>query len=66
MYGWSRQHVFYYLNKPKKAVLSVVKVNSGECFELTLRSQNFLGSCEGVLLGSGVFHLKSIWFGLEK
>ncbi len=55
-YGWSKQHVSYYLNKLEKAGLVVRKKRSSAVFfELTLRGQNFLGSCEGVLFGSGVF-----------
>ncbi len=31
-------------------------------YELTLRGQNFLGSCEGVLFGSGVFRLEKVQY----
>jgi len=55
-YGWSKQHVSYYLKKLEKAGLVCRKRRSSAVFyELTLRGQNFLGSCEGVLFGSGVF-----------
>ena len=58
LYGWSKQHVFYYLKKLQKAGLVRRKVRSNCVFyELTRRGQNFLGSCEGVVFGSGVFRL---------
>jgi predicted transcriptional regulator len=58
IYGWSKQHVFYYLKKLQKAGLVRRKVRSNCVFyELTRRGQNFLGSCEGVVFGSGVFRL---------
>lgn len=62
-YGWSKQHVSYYLNKLEKAGLVCRKKRSSAVFyELTLRGQNFLGSCEGVLFGSGVFRLEKVQY----
>jgi len=62
-YGWSKQHVSYYLNKLEKAGLVCRKRRSSAVFfELTLRGQNFLGSCEGVLFGSGVFRLEKVQY----
>jgi len=58
IYGWSKQHVFYYLKKLQKAGLVRRKLRSNVVFyELTNRGQNFLISCEGVVFGSGVFRL---------
>ena len=58
IYGWSKQHVFYYLKKLQKAELVRRKIRSNVVFyELTRRGQNFLRSCEGVVFGSGVFRL---------
>ena len=58
IYGWSKQHVFYYVRKLEKAGLARRKVRSNCVFyELTRRGQNFLRSCEGVVFGSGVFRL---------
>ncbi len=63
MYGWSKQHVSYYLNKLEKAGLVCRKKRSSAVFfELTLRGQSFLGSCEGVLFGSGVFRLEKVQY----
>jgi DNA-binding transcriptional ArsR family regulator len=62
-YGWSKQHVSYYLIKLQKAGLVCRKKRSSAVFyELTLRGQNFLGSCEGVLFGSGVFRLEKVQY----
>src|SRR4030066_1437626 len=62
-YGWSKQHVSYYLKKLEKAGLVCRKRRSSAVFyELTLRGQNFLGSCEGVLFGSGVFRLEKVQY----
>jgi DNA-binding MarR family transcriptional regulator len=62
-YGWSKQHVSYYLNKLEKAGLVCRKRRSSAVFlELTLRGQNFLGSCEGILFGSGVFRLDKVQY----
>jgi DNA-binding MarR family transcriptional regulator len=58
IYGWSKQHVFYYLKKLQRAGLVRRKLRSNCVFyELTRRGQNFLRSCEGVVFGSGVFRL---------
>jgi len=63
MYGWSKQHVSYYLKKLEKAGLVCRKRRSSAVFfELTLRGQSFLGSCEGVLFGSGVFRLEKVQY----
>ena len=58
IYGWSKQHVFYYMKKLEKAGLVRRKVRSNVVFyDLTPKGQNFLGSCEGVVFGSGVYRL---------
>jgi predicted transcriptional regulator len=58
IYGWSKQHVFYYLRKLEKAELVRRKVRSNVVFyELTRKGQKLLTSCEGVVYGSGVFRL---------
>jgi len=58
IYGWSKQHVFYYLRKLEKAGLIRRKVRSSAVFyELTGKGQKVLRSCEGVVYGSGVFRL---------
>ncbi len=63
IYGWSKQHVSYYLNKLEKAGLVYRKKRSSAVFyELTLRGQNFLGSCKGVLFGSGIFRLEKVQY----
>ena len=58
IYGWSKQHVFYYLAKLQKAGLVRRKTRSNVVFyELTDRGKDFLVSCEGVVFGSGVYRL---------
>jgi len=58
IYGWSKQHVFYYLKKLQKAGLVRRQVRSSVVFyELTHKGKELLGSCEGVVYGSGVFRL---------
>jgi len=58
IYGWSKQHVFYYIRKLEKAGLVRRQVRSSAVFyELTRRGQKVLRSCEGVVFGSGVFRL---------
>jgi DNA-binding MarR family transcriptional regulator len=58
LYGWSKQHVFYYLKKLEKAGLVRRKVRSSAVFyELTNRGQKVLTSCEGIVYSSGVFRL---------
>jgi len=58
LYGWSKQHVFYYLKKLEKAGLVRRKVRSSVVFyELTARGQKVLRSCGGVVFSSGVFRL---------
>ena len=58
IYGWSKQHVFYYMAKLQKAGLIRRKVRSKAVFyELTDRGKDFLMSCEGVVFGSGVYRL---------
>ena len=50
LYGWSKQHVFYYLKKLEKAGLVRRKLRSSVVFyELTGRGQKVLTSCEGVV-----------------
>jgi len=58
IYGWSKQHVFYYLAKLQKAGLVRRKKRTNAVFyELTDRGKDFLVSCEGVVFGSGVYRL---------
>lgn len=58
LYGWSRQHVKYYLDKLEKCRLVRRQVRSRAVFyELTTRGKSFLESCESVLFGSGVYRL---------
>jgi predicted transcriptional regulator len=58
IYGWSKQHVCYYLKKLQKAGLVRRKRRSNAVFyELTTLGQSFLVSCEGVVFGSGVYRL---------
>jgi hypothetical protein len=58
IYGWSRQHVCYYLGKLEKCGLVKRKVRSSAVFyQLTGRGKTFLGSCEDVVFGSGVYRL---------
>jgi DNA-binding MarR family transcriptional regulator len=58
LYGWSKQHVFYYLKKLEKADLVRRTVRSSCVFyELTCRGKKVLTSCEGVVYSSGVFRL---------
>lgn len=58
VYGWSKQHVFYYLAKLQKAGLVRRKKRTNAVFyELTDRGKDFLVSCEGVVFGSGVYRL---------
>lgn len=58
IYGWSRQHVGYYFSKLEKARLIRRQVRSSATFySLTDRGKDFLGRCEGVVFGSGVYRL---------
>jgi len=58
IYGWSKQHVCYYLKKLQQAGLVRRKIRSNAVFyKLTPLGQNFLVSCEGVVFGSGVYRL---------
>ena len=58
LYGWSKQHVFYYLKKLEQADLVRRKVRSSAVFyELTGRGQKVLTSCEGIVYSSGVYRL---------
>ena len=58
VYGWSRQHVCYYLGKLEQCGLVKRKVRSRAVFyELTGRGKNFLASCEDMVFGSGVYRL---------
>jgi len=58
IYGWSRQHVTYYLNKLEKCGLVKRQVRSRAVFyRLTDRGKNFLASCEDMVFGSGVYRL---------
>ena len=58
IYGWSRQHVTYYLNKLQRCGLVKRQVRSRAVFyELTGRGKNFRVSCEDVVFGSGVYRL---------
>jgi DNA-binding MarR family transcriptional regulator len=58
IYGWSRQHVTYYLKKLEKCGLVKRQVRSRAVFyRLTDRGKNFLASCEDMVFGSGVYRL---------
>ena len=58
VYGWSKQHVSYYLKKLLKAgLVRRTKRSSAVFYELTDRGKDFLVSCEGVVFGSGVYRL---------
>jgi hypothetical protein len=58
VYGWSRQHVCYYLRKLEKCGLVKRGVRSRAVFyQLTGRGKTFLASCEAVVFGSGVYRL---------
>lgn len=58
VYGWSKQHVTYYLQKLQKAGLVRRKIRSNCVFyELTSLGKELLVSCEGVVFGSGVYRL---------
>ena len=58
IYGWSKQHVFYYLRKLQKAGLVRRQIRSSVVFyEMTGKGKELLVSCEGVVYGSGVFRL---------
>jgi DNA-binding MarR family transcriptional regulator len=58
LYGWSRQHVCYYLGKLEKCGLVKRKVRSRAVFyQLTGQGKTFLASCEDVVFGSGVYRL---------
>lgn len=58
VYGWSRQHVCYYLRKLEKCGLVRRRVRSRAVFyQLTSRGKTFLESCENVVFGSGVYRL---------
>jgi len=58
IYGWSRQHVTYYIKKLEKCGLIKRKVRSRAVFyQLTGRGKTFLASCEDVVFGSGVYRL---------
>ena len=58
IYGWSRQHVKYYLDQLQKCGLIVRRKRTNVVFyELTARGKNFLESCESVVFGSGVYRL---------
>jgi hypothetical protein len=53
IYGWSRQHVCYYLGKLEQCSLIKRKVRSRAVFyQLTGRGKTFLVSCEDVVFGS--------------
>lgn len=54
-HGWSKQHVAYYVKKLEKAgLIRSLKHNNTINYELTKRGQNFLISCEVVLLSSSI------------
>ncbi len=58
VYGWSKQHVSYYLKKLQRAdLVRRVKRTNIVFYELTEKGKNFLVSCEGVVFGSGVYRL---------
>jgi predicted transcriptional regulator len=58
VYGWSRQHVCYYLRKLGKCGLVKRKVRSLAVFyQLTSRGRTLLESYEDVVFDSGVYSL---------
>jgi len=58
IYGWSKQHVFYYIRKLQKAGLIRRQVRSSAVFyELTAKGKELLERCEGVVYSRGVFRL---------
>jgi len=58
VYGWSRQHVCYYLRKLEKCGLVKRSVRSrAVSYQLTGQGKTFLASCEDVVFGSGVYRL---------
>ena len=58
LYGWSKQHVFYYINKLQKAGLIRKQVRSTAVFyELTAGGKEVLERCEGLVYSSGVYRL---------
>lgn len=58
IYGWSRQHVTYYLRKLENCGLVKRQVRTSAVFyQLTERGKTFLASCEDVVFGSGVYRL---------
>ncbi len=59
IYGWSKQHVKYYLDKLQKAgLVRRTKRSSAVFYELTPLGKEVLGRCEGVVFGSGVYRLE--------
>jgi len=61
VYGWSKQHVSYYLKKLQKAgLVRRVKRSSAVFYELTEKGKDFLVRCEGVVFGSGVWRLHKV------
>ena len=61
--GWKKQHVAYYIRKLERAgLIRRLKRSNIVDYELTVRGQNFLVSCEGVLFSSGVFWLHRCFF----
>jgi len=61
VYGWSKQHVSYYLKKLQKAgLVRRVKRSSVVFYELTGKGKDFLVRCEGMVFGSGVWRLHKV------
>ena len=61
VFGWSKQHVSYYLKKLQKAgLVRRVKRSSAVFYELTEKGKDFLMRCEGVVFGSGVWRLHKV------
>jgi len=57
-FGWSKQHVFYYVKKLEKAgFIRRDKRSNAVFYLLTPKGQNFLTGSEGLLFGSGIFRL---------
>lgn len=57
-FGWSKQHVFYYVKKMEKAgFIRHDKRSSAVFYVLTSKGQNFLTGSEGLLFGDGVWRL---------
>jgi predicted transcriptional regulator len=58
MFGWSKQHVFYYIRNLQKAgLIRRDKRSSAVFYELTIMGKKLLKGCEGPIYSSGVYRL---------